>query len=249
MNATRQIWLVARASLLAVAFAACDSRSSSTAQQSAGGNPPTPEPAQAEAKGEASLTRNFYFVFDGSGSMAQACGGDRVSKIVGAKQALTQFMAVVPTNCNLGLYVFDARGVREAVPLGPDNRGQFLDAVASIRPANGTPLGEAIEFAVRRLAAQRDKQLGYGDFRLVVVTDGEANGRVPLSQATRFAQSNGIPIYTIGLCIGHDHALRKSSVSYRGANSIADLQKGLEETLGETAVFDAATFDETKSKP
>jgi len=243
MKPIRHIWLLAGTAVLATVIAAVDFKNPAPAQQSADSDSP-----QAGSKGEASLTRNFYFVFDGSGSMAEACGGDRVSKIVGAKQALTQFMTVVPTNCNLGLYVFDAGGVREVVPLGPGNRERFLNAVAAIRPAHGTPLGEAIEFAARKLAAQRDRQLGYGDFRLVVVTDGEANGKVPLDRAARYAQSKRIPIYTIGLCIGHDHALRKSSVSYRAADSIADLQKGLEETLGETDAFDAASFEETKSK-
>jgi len=94
---------------------------------------------------------------------------------------------------------------------------------------------------VNRLVQQRDAQLGYGEFRLIVVTDGEATGR-PLPQAVAYAREQRIPIYTIGLCLDAAHELRKYSVSYRAADSIAALKRGLEETLAETPMFDPQTF-------
>jgi hypothetical protein len=94
---------------------------------------------------------------------------------------------------------------------------------------------------VNRLAQQRDRQLGYGEFRLIVVTDGQATGR-PLPQAVNYAREQRIPIYTIGLCIGEKHDLRQYSVSYRAADSIEALRRSLEETLAETSVFDPQTF-------
>ena len=201
----------------------------------------------AQEVGAASLARNFYFIFDGSGSMAESltkqCTGDRRfgSRLEGAKWAVEQFLPLVPRDVNLGLWIFDADGNRERVPLGPDNHGAFLAEVRKTRASGNTPLAESIAQGVNRLVQQRDQQLGYGEFRLIVVTDGQATGR-PLPQAVNYAREQRIPIYTIGLCIGAKHELRKDSVSYRAADSIAALKRGLEETLAETNVFDPQTF-------
>jgi Ca-activated chloride channel homolog len=207
----------------------------------------TEAPQQTTPRGEASLTRNFYFIFDGSGSMSEAltkqCKGDKrfSSRLEGAKWAVEQFLPLVPSDVNLGLWAFDTNGNSERMALGPAGREQFLAEVRKIRAGGRTPLTESIEQGVNRLVQQRDKQLGYGEFRLIVVTDGEATGR-PLRQAVVYARQQRIPVYTIGLCLGADHELRKSSVSYRAADSIEALKLGLEETLAETNMFDPQTF-------
>lgn len=199
------------------------------------------------AVGEASLTRNFYFILDGSGSMGGAldkhCSGDKrfKTRLEGAKWAVEQFMPHVPAGVNLGLWVFDAAGNNERVPLGPDNRAAFLSASLNTVPGGNTPLTEAMEQGMKRLVRQRELQLGYGEFRLVVVTDGQATGR-PILQAVTLAREQRLPIYTIGLCIGEAHELRKYAVSYRAADSAEALKRGLEETLAETNAFDAQTF-------
>jgi Ca-activated chloride channel homolog len=204
-------------------------------------------PGQATPGGEASLARNFYFVFDGSGSMSEAlnkqCQGDKRfgSRLDGAKWAIEQFIPLVPPDVNLGLWIFDANGNSERLRLGAESRAQFLTAVQKTRAGGKTPLTESIEQGVNRLVQQRDRQLGYGEFRLVVVTDGEATGR-PVTQAVAYARERRIPIYTIGLCLGAQHELRKYSVSYRAADSMEALRRGLEETLAETSVFDPQTF-------
>jgi hypothetical protein len=203
-----------------------------------------PQPTQTDA---ASLVRNFYFIFDGSGSMSEAltkqCKGDKRfrSRLDGAKWAVEQFIPLVPGDVNLGLWVFDAHGNSERVALGPEHRGAFLTEVKNIRAGGKTPLSESIQQGVNRLVRQRDNQLGYGEFRLIVVTDGETTGR-PLPQAVAYAREQRIPLYTIGLCLSTDHELRKASVSYRPADSIDALKLGLEETLAETIVFDPQTF-------
>ncbi len=202
--------------------------------------------------GIAQATRNLYVIFDGSGSMSEApgsaCNGDKSfrSKLEGAQWALREFIAHVPADVNLGLYVFDAGGRREVVPLGSGNRDAFRAAVRAVKSDDKTPLGEAIKTGVDRLVQQYKQQLGYGEFRLAVVTDGEANGEVPLAEAAAYAAKFATPIYTIGLCIGADHELRKYSVSYRAADSIEELREGLEETLAEPPSFDATGFAESK---
>jgi len=219
----------------------------STLELRAGAQSQTDASHQVTQVGAASLTRNFYFIFDGSGSMSESltkqCAGDRRfgSRLEGAKWAVEQFLPLMPRDVNLGLWIFDADGNRERVPLGPGNHETFLTEVRKTRASGNTPLTESIEQGVNRLVQQRDQQLGYGEFRLIVVTDGQATGR-PLPQAVNYAREQRIPIYTIGLCIGEKHELRKYSVSYRAADSIEALKRGLEETLAETSVFDPKTF-------
>jgi hypothetical protein len=198
--------------------------------------------------GEAVLTRNFYFIMDGSGSMRQRttrdCGGDQnfPDKMSGARWAIKTFLEQMPEDVNIGLYVFDRDGKREVVPLGQGNRQQFLTAVENIDAGAGTPLARAIRYGADRLVHQYRKQLGYGEFRLVVVTDGEADG---IPDAALYAAKHGIPIYAIGLCVEQNHPLRHYSVSYRAADNFADLSQGLQDTLAELPSFDVTQFDDT----
>lgn len=193
-----------------------------------------------------SLTRNMYFIFDGSGSMSappdKFCKGDKrfKRKIDGAKWAVKEFLKKVPKDINIGLYVFDSMGTYEAVPLGPNNFAKFIKAVNNIKPGGQTPLAESIRTGTDKLIKQYKKQLGYGEFRIVAVTDGIAVG---IPGAAIYAAQRGIPIYAIGLCIGQDHPLRNWAVSYRAADNFSDLAKGLEETLAETPVFDLKEFE------
>ena len=201
---------------------------------------------EAMAGAEVSLARNFYFIFDGSGSMKSkpggACRGDQRSstKLQGAQRAVHEFLAKVPDDVNIGLYVFDRDDRREVVALDTGNRDRFLHAIDNIQAGGGTPLAPAIHFGTDQLVEQYQRQLGYGEYRLVVVTDGRAD---EIPEAARYAAHFGMPIYAIGLCIDDDHPLRRYAVSYRAADSFEDLAKGLEETLAELPDFDVTDFD------
>jgi hypothetical protein len=194
--------------------------------------------------GSVSTARNFYFVFDGSGSMMQRPENDSNfnSKIEGAKWAVRAFAQHLPEDANIGLFVFDNFGTREVVSLGSERKEAFLQAIEGVSAGGGTPLQESIHTGVDALVAQYKKQLGYGEYRLVIVTDGLADG---LDEAADYATQYGIPMYTIGLCVGEDHPLRQLSVSYRAADTMEDLRDALKDTLAESEVFDASSFEET----
>lgn len=200
----------------------------------------------ARPDAEVSLARNFYFVFDGSGSMGDPpdsdCRGSASygDKLEGAQWAVIEFLKNVPEDINIGLYVFDNNDSREVVPLGSDNRDAFIQAIHSVRAGGGTPLADSLVHATNQLVQQYKKQLGYGEYRIVVVTDGIAEA---IPQAAVFAMEYGIPIYAIGLCVGSDHPLRTYAVSYRAADSFEDLARGLEETLAELPSFDVESFE------
>ncbi|MDO8470094.1 MAG: VWA domain-containing protein [bacterium] len=191
-----------------------------------------------------SLQKNFYVILDCSGSMAEdVCGGGDKSfydKMRAAQWATTEFVAKVPKDVNLGLCLLTDGDVVEVVPLSTD-RAAFLAAVQATGSGGGTPLGEAIVVATNKLAERYKLQLGYGEYRIIAITDGEATG-MSIDRAGEYARKSGFPIYTIGFCMDADHSLRKYSTSYRTANSSIDLAKGLEETLGEADSFDPTTF-------
>lgn len=256
----RQCRLILLACILAAGLMSCSSQSSQSRQSKTSEEKKSPSdfsrlwieqerttiPIPADIGGQADLTRNFYFIMDGSGSMREPttseCGGDQSfpDKISGARWAIKKFLENVPEDMNIGLYIFDREGRREVVPLAKDNRDAFLRAVDNIDAGGGTPLARAIHYGTDQLAAQYKKQLGYGEYRLVVVTDGIAN---EIPEAALYAAKYGFPIYAIGLCVGANHPLRQFSVSYQAADNFADLSKGLSESLAELPVFDVTQFD------
>ena len=212
---------------------------------------PVEIPIPEGTDGQAELTRNFYFIMDGSGSMNERttgdCGGDQQfpDKMTGANWAIKKFLENVPDDVNIGLFVFDINGKREVVPLGRSNRDRFLKAVDNIEAGGGTPLALAIRYGTEKLVAQYRKQLGYGEFRLVAVTDGKADG---IPEAALYAAKHGVPIYAIGLCVEENHPLRHYSVSYRAADNFADLSKGLTDTLAELPNFDVTQFEDRQEE-
>jgi len=188
--------------------------------------------------------RNFYVVLDGSGSMNErACQGDG-RKIEQAKAALEVFSKAVPRNVNLGLLVFDRGGVSERVPLGTDNRPAFMQQVQATSPSGGTPLRDAIAIARQRLEDQGRRQLGYGEYNLVVVTDGEASsGQDPRQVVNDMLARSPIIIHTIGFCISANHSLNQQGRTvYKAANDRRELERGLEATLAEAPRFTADRF-------
>lgn len=190
------------------------------------------------------LARNYYVIFDSSGSMKeQQCYGDG-SKIEVAKQALSSFAKLVPSRANLGLSVFMNNNISEMVPLAVNNREPFIAAVNSATPSGGTPLHTAITTGYRRLTDQASMQRGYGEYVLVIMTDGiPSKGEDPTGIVQAIIEKTPIEIHTIGFCIGENHALNMPGKTvYKAANSQEDLQRGLTEVLAESASFDVSEF-------
>jgi len=202
-----------------------------------------------ESDGVASTTSNFYFAFDMSGSMDEKCSGKR--KIDGAKEAVTRFMRNVPDDVNIGLMLFGTRsgdGYAESLPIGSGNKDEFLKIIESLQPSGETPLGEALLASIDKITEQYKKQLGYGTYRIIIITDGEETG-IDLKQPCNYLAQHGfIGLYSIGLCMERSHTLKKYSLSYRDANNYEELEQALVEATAESDVFDATLFDENLYK-
>jgi len=207
--------------------------------------PPAPPPNATLAKNL--LADNYYVVLDGSGSMlGRQCSGNQ-SKIETAKDALREFAASVPAAANLGLLVFIENQIHELVPLGNDNRPQFAKAVQSAYAAGETPLLNAISTGYARLEEQAVRQLGYGRYVLVVVTDGQAvpNSQDPTAKVRWLLENTPVELHTIGFCIGTDHSLNMPGRTvYKAADNPAALRQGLAEVLAEAERFDLASFQQ-----
>jgi uncharacterized protein with von Willebrand factor type A (vWA) domain len=190
------------------------------------------EPIQNTTPENSSMdpSSNAYIVFDGSGSMA----GQPIEQ---AKRAVAAFIAGAPEDLNIGLYVFDNAGMdgREVTPLGrgPEQRQMLKDQISRIEAGGGTPLGSAIEAGTHALIKQFQKQLRYGDIRLIVVTDGAASDSRVFNRSISFAGEYNVPIYTVGFRIGDRHPLRQFSEAYFTADDEKELLDAMEETLAE----------------
>ena len=184
------------------------------------------------------LAANYYVIFDGSGSMK----GDKLRV---AKQALSEFVKYIPAGANVGLAAFDQYQLSERAVLG-DPRDAIISQIDKVQAKGYTPLKDAITLAYQKLTAQGLKQLGYGEYHLVVITDGEASdGQDPTGIVNKILQESPVVIHTIGFQIGQDHSLNQPGrIFYTAANNLEELQKGLESVLAELEDFSVADFQE-----
>ncbi len=187
------------------------------------------------------LTKNYYIVLDGSGSMRKAECSDGRQKLDVAIEALQLFARSLPSDSNFGLAVFRSGQIKEITPLSP---AKHDIRIPTFQPEGSTPLKSSIGFAYERITQQAKKQLGYGEYNLVVITDGQASeGQNPTGVVNAMLQESPVILQTIGFCIGINHILNQPDRSdYKAANSSAELQRGLKEVLAESTDFRVDSF-------
>lgn len=188
--------------------------------------------------------KNFVLIFDGSGSMKEKdCSGNR-AKIEVAKQAVIEWSRSVPDDANIGLIVFDHNAFSVRLPLGRNNRDQFINEIQQVVADYKTPLTRSLDSAYKMLTKQGRKQLGYGEYIVVIVTDGAANNEQALRRSVdRVLSRSPIMIHTIGFCIRSTHTLNSQGRTvYKSANNPDELQKGLQEVLAESESYDITGF-------
>ena len=202
-------------------------------------------PLHDGSSGRAVTATNYYVVLDGSGSMRRSrCSGD-ASKMEAAVAALRTFVESIPADANLGLAVFDGAGVSERVALATANRPAFNNALSNVNASGGTPLLSAITLGYERLTAQGQQQLGYGEYHLVVVTDGQPDPEEedPAPIVDRLLAESPVMLHTIGFCIGEDHVLNQPQRTfYAAADDPQQLRAGLSAVLAEAPNFDLTQF-------
>ena len=178
---------------------------------------------------------NVVIILDGSGSMAEAMPGAKTDKMTAAKGALKQVLQSVPNSTRIGLLVFSAKGISTdwVYPLGPRDDARLMAAIDQPRPNNGTPLGAYLKKGADRLLEERARQFGYGTFRLLVVTDGQASDGPLVERFTPEIIARGITIDVIGVAMNRRHTLANRVHSYRSADNPASLKSAIAEVFGE----------------
>lgn len=199
---------------------------------------------------------NVVIVLDASGSMSRPLPGTKIEKMTAAKTALKEVLAKVPPETHIGLLVFSAKGATTEwfYPLGPRDDAKLMEAIDRPQPGGGTPLGKYLKMGADRLLEERAKQFGYGTFRLLVVTDGEADDQKQVDQFTPEVVARGITVDAIGVAMSERHTLATKVHSYRSANDPASLKKAIAEVFGEIGgkgndVSGADVFAELKPIP
>lgn len=187
---------------------------------------------------------NVVIVLDASGSMKDVMPGTGISKMEVAKSALKEVLRQVPASTQIGLLVFSASNLRNdwAYPLGPRNDAALTAAIDPIQPGSDTPLGRYIKRGADRLLEERAKQFGYGTYRLLIVTDGEAQDQQLVKSYTPDVMARGITMDVIGVAMRGDHTLATKVHSYRRGNDPEALRRAIREVFGEVggAVGDVA---------
>ena len=181
------------------------------------------------------VTDNVVVVVDASGSMGAPMGGSTRMSV--AKNALKQVLDQIPDTTHVGILVFP-RG-DWVYPLGPRKESMLAGAIDSIQSGGGTPLGDYMKRGADALLEARKKQFGYGTYRLLVVTDGEAGDARQVEAYTPDIIARGITIDCIGVEMASRHTLATKVHSYRNANDPESLKQAISEVFAEVASGDA----------
>ena len=212
--------------------------------------PPGPRtwPPSSNAKVEMArnpTASNYLIIFDASGSMSdRECSG-AMSKIDVAKKAVKSFVGSLDESANVGLVAFGATPTgqffeQDFVNTNKDLIGQALDRVES---GGRTPLQGAMARGYRMLETQARRQGGYGQYHMVIITDGISTDGDPGDTAIGIVSGSAIQIHAIGFCLEGAHSLdRRGYTRYSTANNPAALAAGLAGVLAETEQFDAGAF-------
>ena len=174
-------------------------------------------------------------ILDNSGSMAERMPGGS-TRLEAAKQALMRVLEQAPADADLGVLLLNpGPNGNWLVPLGPVDPDQVQRAVGGLWPDGGTPLGSTMKTAADALLALRQQQR-YGNYKLLIVTDGEANDGQLVEQYLPEIQARGLLVDVIGVSMAEDHSLATRTSTYRNANDPASLEKAISEVvLGESS--------------
>ncbi|MEZ6101504.1 MAG: vWA domain-containing protein [Pirellulaceae bacterium] len=193
--------------------------------------------ALAAAAAPVLANQHVVVVLDDSGSMDESMRSMRgTRKIDAAKSALATVVNQLDDDAQIGIIVLNGAGdgQRWVVPLGPLDQNNVRRAVAGIQASGGTPLGQVLKEGADALLQVRDKE-HYGNYRLLVVTDGEASDPGFLDAILPDVLGRGITIDVIGVDMAQNHSLATRVHSYRRADDPASLTAAISAVFGETS--------------
>lgn len=205
---------------------------------------------------------NIVIVFDTSGSMAEWMRSSDADRMTVAQRALTTVTGDIPEGTNLGIVTFSGW----IYDLQPVDKKKLAAAIASTTPSGGTPLYEFMKAGADRLLQERERKGNVGTYRLIVVTDGEANDE-HLNQREEMSDGfvkagiladivgRGIVVDAIGLDMAGGHSLSTLiNGRYMAGDDASSLEAGLRMAVAEVSykpddVAGADAFSEINEFP
>ena len=179
-------------------------------------------------------------VLDDSGSM----GAD----IDPAKNAVVDALAAMAETDLVAVVALNAGTLLPFTPV-EDALTVLPDILRPIVSDGTTPLTQSIKTAQGLLETEAAAMRGFGTFRLIVTTDGQADESAALDIAIEeLAAGTPIQLTTIGIGIDGDHVLRREDLgSFVDVVNVAALKEALEAAVAENTDFSAITdFQETE---
>lgn len=177
-------------------------------------------------------------VLDDSGSMRDKMPTEqgKEPRMKVAQRALKKLVGQLPDNTQLGLLLMN--GARNEggwlVPLAPLDKAKTLSLIDKVRADGGTPLGQSMKTAMEQLLAARSNK-PIGDYRLIVVTDGEATDGNVLNEFLPEIVARGVVVDAIGVDMKNDHTLANKAHTYRRANDAVSFESALVEIFAESS--------------
>ena len=179
---------------------------------------------------------HLAIVLDDSGSMLDPMAGSGRSKMEVAKTALREVFAALPAGARVGVFTlnppYGGTGT-ELLPIAAHDADAVAAALGGVEAGGGTPLGERLNEATAALLLERAARR-YGDYRLLVVTDGEATDGGVLDAAVPRTLGAGLTVDVIGVAMAGDHTLATAVDRYRRADDPQSLREALEEVVAES---------------
>jgi ABC-type transporter MlaC component len=174
---------------------------------------------------------NIVVVVDNSSSMLETLKGERITRMDAAKAALHIVLNAVQPDAKVGILLLNPPEF--VVPLATINKNESNGKVDSIIANGSTPLGAAMKVGADALLDLRQQQR-YGNYKLLVVTDGEATDAALVDTYTPDIVSRGVRLDVIGLDLT-SHSLSKKVHSYRRATDTQSLNQAVIEVFAETS--------------
>jgi hypothetical protein len=189
--------------------------------------------------------QSVVIVLDDSGSMNtyMASGSSRLEV---AKQSLGAVISSLPDDTRLGIVLLNGNTWEPDnwfVPFGKLDKPIVDAKLKGLSCGGGTPLAGAMKAGADALLAVRGKER-FGNYKLLVVTDGEADDKGTVDMYVTDIMSRGIILDAIGLDMTKSHSLATQVHSYKDANNPEQLVHAISATFAETSSNDPAAAAE-----
>jgi len=120
----------------------------------------------------------------------------RPSRLGAAENAANAFVAELPKRFRVGVIGFSGRAYLALAPT--EDRELVVSALRSLRPGEGTALGDAVALGVRLAGQERASDGTIPPTAMLVISDGaQMSGRTTPEVAATQARSVHIPVYTV----------------------------------------------------